>query len=374
MTESSKQSSQTQQSQTNPWAPAIPLATSLLGKYQGQNTDVTGGQKSALDNLTSATSNIPNFGASGAQAITNLFSSNNQPQVGVLNDAYSKLNANLNPIANGSQLNPYSTPGFGDALATTMDDITNRVKSSYNGSGRDPSGAGSFAQSLGRGLTQGVSPLIQSQYNTNRQNMMSANGTLFGGATTNATGTAGLTQQQLQNGVTGITAGTAAPNLYTAPAMAQFGAANAQYGVPYSNLSQLLTPSVSLAGLGNTSSGSAQGTQTSSPSLMDSITSGFGMAGKGASALGSLFALSDERAKTDKEKVGKLFDGTDVYSFKYLGDRKTHVGLMAQDIERDRPEAVAELPGGLKMVNYDLATRRARAMAPGRVGALLEAA
>ena len=374
MTESSKEASQTQQSQTNPWAPAVPLVTSLLGKYSGQNTDVTGAQKSALDNLSSASAGIPNFGASGSQAITNLFSSNNQPQVGVLDNAYSKLNTNLNPIANGSQLNPYSTPGFSDALGTTMDDITNRVKSSYAASGRDPSGAGSFAQSLGRGLTQGVAPLIQSQYNTNQQNMMNANGTLFGGATTNATGTAGLNQQQLQNGVTGITAGAASPALYQAPAQAQFGAANAQYGAPFANLSQLLTPSVSLAGLGNTSSRSSQGTQTSNPSLLDSIGAGFKVGGTGISALASLMALSDERAKTDKEKVGKLFDGTDVYSFKYIGSPKTHVGLMAQDIERDRPEAVGELPGGLKVVNYEMATRRARAMAPGRVGVLAEAA
>lgn len=373
MTESSKQSSQIQQSQTNPWAPAVPLATNLISDYSAQNPGVTAGQTSALDNLTQSTSSIPNFGAAGSGAVSNLFSSNYQPQVGVLNNAYSTLQNNLNPIANGSQLNPYSTPGFGDALGTTMDDITNRVKSSYAASGRDPSGAGSFAQSLGRGLTQGVSPLIQSQYNSNVQNMMNANGTLFGGANTDATGTAGLTQQQLQNGVTGLAAGAAAPSLYTAPGQTQLSTANTAYGQPFSNLSQLLSPSLSLAGLGNSSSLSAQGAQSSTPSLLDSITAGMKTAGTGASALGSLFALSDERAKDNIEPIGKTFDGQTLHSFTYKGDKTPHVGLLAQEREKIDPGSVVDI-GGLKVVNYTRALHRSRVIGAGRVGALREAA
>ena len=34
------------------------------------------------------------------------------------------------------------------------------------------------------------------------------------------------------------------------------------------------------------------------------------------------------------------------------------VGLMAQDVEKKYPEAVADIGGGFKGVNYDMATNR----------------
>ncbi len=94
-----------------------------------------------------------------------------------------------------------------------------------------------------------------------------------------------------------------------------------------------------------------------------------GTFGKGASGLSSFLALmpSDERIKENKAKVGALHDGTPVYSFNYIGNKKPQIGLMAQDLEKTMPEAVTEI-GGLKHVNYDLATRKSRSM--GRVGKL----
>lgn len=373
MTESSKSTNQTQSSQTNPWAPAVPLLNTLIDKYKGQNVDVTGGQQSALDNLSGAVSGIPQFGDRGASAISNLFSSSTRPQVGMLTTAFDTLKQNLGGTASGSELDPYKTPGFGDALSATMADITNRVKSTYAGSGRDPSGAGSFAGSLSRGLTQGVAPLLQSQFNTNKQNQMNAAGTLFGGANSTATGITGLDQTQLQNGIAGITGAGALPGLFASPATAQLGAANAQFGQPFANLAQLLQPSVSLAGLGNTSSGQISGTSTSTPSLLDSLMSGTKLGGSWMSGIGSLFALSDERAKEDIEPVGKTFDGQNLYSFRYKGEETPHVGLLAQEREKIDPDSVVEV-GGLKVVNYGRALHRSRMMGSGRVGVLKEAA
>lgn len=68
--------------------------------------------------------------------------------------------------------------------------------------------------------------------------------------------------------------------------------------------------------------------------------------------------LSDERTKKDKEVIGKTFDGQPIYKFKYKGDSTTHMGLMAQEVEKRHPEAVSE-SGGLKAVNYDVATQKA---------------
>jgi hypothetical protein len=65
--------------------------------------------------------------------------------------------------------------------------------------------------------------------------------------------------------------------------------------------------------------------------------------------------MSDKRMKHDIESVGELNDGQPVYRFKYNGDDKTRMGLMAQDVEKDHPEAVKGL-GGVKMVDYKRAT------------------
>lgn len=68
--------------------------------------------------------------------------------------------------------------------------------------------------------------------------------------------------------------------------------------------------------------------------------------------LGGLFALSDERAKDDKEKIGETKDGLGIYSFKYKGSPKTEVGLMAQEVKKKKPGAVKKRPDGLFAVDY----------------------
>jgi hypothetical protein len=74
--------------------------------------------------------------------------------------------------------------------------------------------------------------------------------------------------------------------------------------------------------------------------------------------IGLFGALSDRRAKKDIKRVGKTDDGMPIYKYKYKGDPSglTHMGLMAQDVEKTKPEAVG-LAGGLKTVDYDRATK-----------------
>ena len=78
--------------------------------------------------------------------------------------------------------------------------------------------------------------------------------------------------------------------------------------------------------------------------------------------------LSDERAKDNIEPIGETFDGQNIYSYTYKADpdQKTHVGLMAQEVEKVHPEAVTEI-GGVKFVNYDKATNLASMLRSGRV-------
>jgi hypothetical protein len=86
----------------------------------------------------------------------------------------------------------------------------------------------------------------------------------------------------------------------------------------------------------------------------------FGLAG----GLAGAALLSDERAKTDIEPVGKTFDGQPISRFRYQGDPTTRIGLMAQDVEQRTPGAVGPMPGGagLKGVDYKRATDLAAAL------------
>jgi hypothetical protein len=78
--------------------------------------------------------------------------------------------------------------------------------------------------------------------------------------------------------------------------------------------------------------------------------------------LGARFDLSDRRLKTDVQPVGRLHDGQTVYSYRFRGNPRTELGLIAQEVEKRRPDAVRRHPSGFKMVDYRKAT--APRMAP----------
>lgn len=78
-----------------------------------------------------------------------------------------------------------------------------------------------------------------------------------------------------------------------------------------------------------------------------------------ANILGSLF--SDARLKDDITPVGRLNDGQTVYAYRLKGSPRTELGLLAQEVERRHPEAVATDRSGFKRVHYGRATAEARA-------------
>lgn len=66
---------------------------------------------------------------------------------------------------------------------------------------------------------------------------------------------------------------------------------------------------------------------------------------------GAAMMMSDARMKTDVQKVGKLDNGLNVYSYRYAFGGPIHIGVMAQEVEAVNPHAVAEI-GGIKHVDY----------------------
>lgn len=333
-------------SQSNPWSAATPLLNNLITKYQGTNTDPTAAQTSATSNLVDAASGVPSFAPQATSAVNSTFGN-----AGMLNSNLDTLNKNLGATASGANLDPYSTPGFGDAIKTAMSDITNQVKSTYAGSGRDPSGAGSFAGSLGRGLTQGIAPIVQNQSNINTGNMLAANNTLYN---------AGNSTVGALNANTGAALGGAGmlPGIATAPATAQLGAANAQQALPYQNLLAQLQAAGMLGGMGSssTSSGTSTGTATGTQTPANDPLANWIGAGTAAAGIAGSFAKSDVRAKENIKSVGKTHDGDNIYVYNYRGDTMPQMGMLAQEVEKTKPDAVREF-GGTKYVNYDLATK-----------------
>ena len=85
----------------------------------------------------------------------------------------------------------------------------------------------------------------------------------------------------------------------------------------------------------------------------------FGM--QGAKLLGGF--LSDERAKDDIEPVGELYDGQQVYRYRYKGDHRHQIGLLAQDVENSVPGSVFQLTPKYKGVDYKEATNLAARLA-----------
>lgn len=67
--------------------------------------------------------------------------------------------------------------------------------------------------------------------------------------------------------------------------------------------------------------------------------------------LGGAAIMSDERTKTDIKKVGKTDDGQNIYSYRYKMGGPIQMGLMAQEVEKKKPEAVQDV-GGIKLVEY----------------------
>lgn len=65
----------------------------------------------------------------------------------------------------------------------------------------------------------------------------------------------------------------------------------------------------------------------------------------------AMMYFSDKRLKKDIKKVGETDEGLGIFTYKYKGDDKPQIGVMAQEVQRKKPEAVRNV-GGLLMVDY----------------------
>lgn len=152
-------------------------------------------------------------------------------------------------------------------------------------------------------------------------------------------------------GIGGMQQGLQQQQYDTATANAQQRAA-----YPYQNLQWLSGISSGL--------GSASGTTTTGTNTQPGPSMGQQLIGAGIAAAG---VLSDERAKRDISEIGSTHDGQPIYRYRYAGDPRMQIGLLAQDVAQTHPEAIGGL-GGLMTVDYGRATEDAVRARGGRVG------
>lgn len=87
-------------------------------------------------------------------------------------------------------------------------------------------------------------------------------------------------------------------------------------------------------------------TQSQKPSTASSIMQGVGT----VASLASVF--SDARLKTDVTRVGQTDGGLTVYSYRYGGEGPFHMGVMAQEVRDQQPDALGPVVDGFMTVNY----------------------
>ncbi|MGM4997848.1 tail fiber domain-containing protein [Tardiphaga sp. 538_B7_N1_4] len=279
--------SQTQESTTNPWAPAQPALQGILSQLQGQlgNTGITANESGALNTLTSNAGQASQYAPQIQSYAQNLLNGGGATdQNGAISDAYKTYQQQTNPLASNTNYDPMQTPGLGQQLQTIRDDVGNSINSQFAAAGRDFSGANQ--QAYGRGVTQGMAPVLTAQYNQNVQNQQGAANNLYNAGNTTSGLLAGLNQQKLANQAQGVTAAGQATDAANAGANATLQAEAARRGIPVQALGLLAQIGIPIAGLGGQSTGKSEGTQQmSGAQQFGVITGGIGNLLKGFGSL-----------------------------------------------------------------------------------------
>jgi hypothetical protein len=256
-------STQTQQSQTAPWAAAQPMLQDMLGQIGAGlgNTGLTSAESSALDTLQSnAAQGNPYAGQIASYAQSLLNGGGATAQTGNVQDNLASYQNWLTPYANGSMIG--NNPALAAQLAQIQSDVGNSVNSQFAAAGRDFSGANQMA--LGRGIAAAEAPVIAAQYNQDVANQMAAANALYGAGNTTANTLAQMQQNYLTNQGQGVTAAQSALDAQNYGANATLAEEAQRRGIPVQALGLLAQIGVPIAQLGSQSNGTSTTTQQKS--------------------------------------------------------------------------------------------------------------
>ena len=271
---------------------------------------------------------------------------------------------NLSTI-NGDYLNnnPYIDKTFNQAA----DAVTRQYQT-----GTSPENTAQFALAgrAGSGSQANATKQNQLTYGTTLDNLATS---IYGGNYANerqnqmtATGQApALNQAQYINPAAAIGAGQTIQQTNQNQDTSNLNAYNYNRDQPANALAQYMSLVGGNYGQSGTTQTQTQAPPTNSNPLSSILGGALGLGSLaipgagGVSALGNIgsglsgaLSKSDRRLKTDIRLIGKSFDGQNIYAYRFKGEAKTQIGLMAQEVRETRPDAVAEHPDGYLMVDY----------------------
>lgn len=300
--------SQTQTTNSAPWAPAQPYLKEGLGladklyKSGGMTTnysgdwiaDMTDGQLGALQGV---------IGAAG---------SNNETLGGVA--------GSLAGLATGATQ--------ADTWGTIADDTIRRIMPSINSSfaGSGMTGSTLHQDNLSRGMSGGLASAYSDYANTAVQQQLGA---------TSALG--GVLGQILGNNQAAYDAETALQSQEQNELDSQYQNSILGQNADLEGLQNYLSLISGIGGMGSSSTTTAQ----KSGGLLGNIFSG----------IATIAKMSDRRLKENIRRVGTLDNGLGVYLYTYKGGSEPQIGVMADEVEQIIPHAVTEMHG-YKAVNY----------------------
>lgn len=285
----------------------------------------------------------------------------------------------LNNELSSSYLDPNNSPTYRTAISNALASALPGVSAGFVNGNRSDSGLATAAETSA--ATNATAGLAQNQYQANQgiQNQ----------AATTASNNL-LTQQgnQLKAGLiapsidttqlTNLNAGLQTAGMDQTNQQNYINSAVARYNygqmLPWNELSMYQNAIQGGGSPGASTSSQSQVPYFSNPTanVLGAGTAALGLASAGSqlagysglalggdSLLGALFGgslFSDRRLKTDIDKVGESDSGFPLYLFRYKGESPMarHIGVMAQDVEKKRPEAVTHTPFGM-MVDYEQA-------------------
>lgn len=269
-----QQTQQSGQTVTAPWGPAAPLLRSDLGQIKAQmgNTGVQPGETNAFGNLLGQyAGGNPYANAIGASATDML--GGGPDLTGGVNAAYNQYAQQVMPWASGAMGDPRTNPALAQMLATIQSDTSNSVNQQFAGAGRDMSGYNT--QALARGLAQGEAPTL---LNAQQLGLQTAQN-LYGAGNTTTGLLSNLNTQRYANQQAGVgqAANALGANMWGPQGI--LSTLGAQRQLPLSNIANINSLLLPIAGLGGQSTSSGTSTsQTQVPWWQQAVGTGLGTA------------------------------------------------------------------------------------------------
>lgn len=268
---SSSSTNTNQTSQTNPYGPAKGLLDDLLAKTGGVSSDLTGAESAALNNLLGS-ANAGNPFSPAITGVTNTLLAGGGPdRTGIASDAYSQYQKLINPTAQGDYLDPTKNPFYAQMTNTIGNDVQNRISAMYAGSGRDPSGAGSYIPGLARGVAEGTAPVFANMYSNERDRQLAAINSQYGAGNTTTGLLSNLDQTKLGNQVTGIDASGKAMDAQNYGPMQTLAIEAQRRGIPLQTLAAQMGITLPAAQAFGKTTGTGTSNTTGQASLADTF-------------------------------------------------------------------------------------------------------